>query len=171
MLPTSLREDTLKAAFMQAFNQILGDKNYYVAQFEEMLTLLTDTPALEVKLAEAQDVYDAAVGRMRRYVKENTRQVLNQEEYERLFKKMDTECKAEEKSVTGIKNEISEQGIRKEKIRRYLEELRQAGDIVAEFDEGLWQATVESVTVYSDKSLIFIFRDSTEVPVNPTEHK
>ena len=166
-----IREDMLKSAFIQAFNQILDDKDCYVTQFEELLTLLADTSALEVKLAEAQDVYDAAVGRMRRYVEENTRRVLDQEEYERRFKEMDTECKAAEKSVTGIKDEISEQGIRKEKIRRYLEELRQAGDIVTGFDEDLWQATVESVTVHPDKSLVFIFRDGTEVPVNPTEQK
>ena len=166
-----IREDTLKAAFIQAFNQVLGDKDHYIAQFGEMMPLLADTSALEVKLVEAQDAYDSAVGRMRRYVEENTRQVLNQEEYARRFKEMATECKTAEKSVIGIKDKILEQGVRKEKIRRYLDELRQAGDIVTEFDEGLWLATVESVTVYPDKSLVFIFRDGTEVPVNLPEHK
>ncbi|MCL1976226.1 MAG: recombinase family protein [Firmicutes bacterium] len=166
-----IREEELKVAFIQAFNQILGDKNRYIDQFEELLPLLADSSALETKLEEAQTACDAAVGRMRRYVEENTRQIQNQEEYKRHFCELDDECKATGKFVADIKGEILERGIRREKIRRYLDELRQVGDIVTEFDEGLWQTMVESVTINTDKSLIFIFMDGTEIPVKPPEHK
>ena len=166
-----IRDDELRAAFIQAFNQILGDKDRYINQFEEMLPLLADTSALEAKLAEAQDACDAAIEQMRSYVEENTRQIQDQAEYGRRFNEMGEECKAAEKLVADIKYEILSQAARKEKIRRYLDELRLAGDIVAEFDESLWQATVEMVTVYPDKSLNFTFRDGTKILMEPPEHK
>ena len=159
-----IREEEIQTAFVAAFNQILGNKSHYIIQFEEMLPLLADTTALELKLLEAQDTCDTASGRMRRYVEENTRQVQDQEEYERRFREMSDECRVAEKLVMDIKDEIFEQGARKEKIRRYLDELRQTGDIVTEFDSRLWQATIESVTVNPDKSLAFLFRDGTEIP-------
>lgn len=75
------------------------------------------------------------------------------------------------KRVENIKSEITDSVARKSKISRYLEELRQVGDIVAGFDENLWQATVESITVNTDKTLVFTFRDGTEIPVAPTENQ
>ncbi|MFV0485392.1 MAG: recombinase family protein [Candidatus Saccharimonadales bacterium] len=160
-----IREEEIKSAFVTAFNQVLGDKRRYIAELEELLPLLVDTSALEVKLAEAEVVRDAAIGRMRRYVDENTRQVQDQGEFERRFREMGNECSAAKKVIEDIKDKILEQSTRKEKIRLYLDELSLAGDIVTEFAEDLWQATVESVTVQADKSLTFKFRDGSEVPV------
>jgi DNA invertase Pin-like site-specific DNA recombinase len=164
-----IREKELKAAFLWAFNRILGDKERYIARFEELLPLLADTSASECDLKAAQEAHDAAVGRMRRYMDENTRQVQDQEEYERRFREMGDECKTAEELVIKIKDEISEQRTRKEKIRRSLNEMRRTGAIVTEFDEDLWRATVESVTVKPDKSWVFVFRDGTQIPVKPKQ--
>jgi DNA repair exonuclease SbcCD ATPase subunit len=156
---------------VQVFNQILGDKERYIAQFEEMLPLLADISASEVELAEAQENFDTIVGRMHRYMEENTRQIQNQDKYERRWSEMGDECKAAEKRVAEIKDEIVERKARKEKIRRFLDELRRSGDIVTKFDESLWQATVESVTVNSDKSLLFVFKDGTKIAAEAPESK
>ena len=70
--------------------------------------------------------------------------------------------------ITAIDDAILTQAARKEKILRFLDELKNTGDILTEFDENLWSATVESVKVNSDKSLTFLFRDGTEIPVPTT---
>jgi hypothetical protein len=68
-----IREEELKSAFVQAFNQILGGKEQYIAKFEKLLPLLAETSALEKKLEAAQAEYDDISNRMRRYIEENTR--------------------------------------------------------------------------------------------------
>ncbi len=166
-----IREEELKAAFVVAFNRILGEKSQYIAAFKEILPLLADTSKLEAKLAKAQDASDAATGRMRRYVEENARLVQDQDEYNLRFNEMSEECEKAEKLVAEIKDSILEQSARKEKIRRYLDELCKAGDIVTEFDFGLWQATVDTVTVSRDKAFKFIFRDGSEILVDAPENK
>ena len=160
-----IREEEIKKAFITAFNQVLGDKSRYISQFEEMLPLLADTSNLEEKLEEAQCVHDELICRMSEYVGENTRRVQNQEEYEHRFNEMGAEYKATENLIAKIKGEILECNARKEKIRQYLNQLKQAGNIVTEFDENLWQSTVESVTVYPEKTLIFTFKDGTKKSV------
>ena len=160
-----IREEELKKAFLRAFNQVLGDKELYIAQFEEMLPMLADTFELEAKLSAAQTSCETAAERMRRYVDDNTRIIQDQAEYERQFNSMIGEHKAAESSINKLKDEILEQGVRKENIRRYLDELRTSGDIITEFDEALWQTIVESVTVHTDKVLSFKFRDGTEIPI------
>jgi DNA invertase Pin-like site-specific DNA recombinase len=166
-----IREDEVKSAFVLAFNQVLGDKGRYIAQFEEMLPLLADTSALESRLTAAEAACDATVGRMRRYVADNARQVQDQAEYERRFCEMGEECKAVEKQVAKIKDELLECAARKEKIVQYLGELKRAGNLITEFDEGFWQSAVDLVTVQPDKSLIFRFRDGTKISVTIPETK
>lgn len=70
----NLDEATLKAAFVEAFNRMLGNKEQYIARFEEMLPLLDDTSKLERQLAEAQNKHRHLMNNLRLYMEENTRQ-------------------------------------------------------------------------------------------------
>jgi len=108
---------------------------------------------------------------MRRFVEENTRQIQDQEGYEQRFQELGAACRAAEALIASTKDEILSCGARKESIRRYLNELKRTGDIVTEFDEDLWQATVASVTVHPDKAMTFVFRDNTEIQVKLLDQK
>jgi DNA invertase Pin-like site-specific DNA recombinase len=56
-----IREDELKPAFVQAVNQILGNRDRYITQFEELLPLLADTSVLEKRLAVLKSEHDAII--------------------------------------------------------------------------------------------------------------
>lgn len=161
----NLDEPAIKAAFVEAFNRILGNKEQYIARFEEMLPLLADTTKLEAQMTEAQTKHDELMDNLRHYMEENTRQIQDQEEYNRRFSELDAECKKAEEEMAAIQKELLSQSGRKEQIRRCLDELRECGDILEEFDLDLWNSMVESVTVCTDKKLAFLFRDGTEVAV------
>jgi len=166
-----IREDELKPAFIQAVNQILGNKERYIANFEELLPLLADTSVLEKKLEEHQSEHEAVINRIRLYMEENTREIQDQAEYNRRQSEMSKHCRDLENQITKIKDQILEQNTRKEKIRRFLDELRQMNNLITEFDEKLWHAAVELVTVHLDKTLSFTFRDGTEISVKATKAK
>lgn len=167
----NLNEPAIKTAFVEAFNQILGDKEHYIAQFEELLPLLADTTELEVRMIEAQTKHEGLMDNLRLYMEENTRQIQDQEEYNCRFSELDAECKKAEEEIEAIQKEILAQSGRKEQIRRCLDELRECGDILEEFDLNLWYSMVESITVCTDKKLVFLFRDGTEVTVRMPENE
>lgn len=121
------------------------------------------TPNLEEQLAETQNEHARLMDNLRRYMEENTRQIQNQEEYNRRFSELDAECKEAEQQIAAIQKELLAQSGRKEQIRRCLDELRECGDILEEFDLDLWNSMVGSVTVYTDKKLAFLFRDGTKI--------
>lgn len=166
-----IREDELKPAFIQAVNQLLGDKDRYITQFEELLPLLAGTSELDKKLEKLLVEHDSIMNRMHRYVDENKCEIQDQQEYNHRYSKMDKQCRELEIQIKKIKDEILEQSSRKEKIRRFLDELRQMNNLVTEFDENLWHATVELVTVHLDKTLSFTFRDGTEISVKAVKAK
>jgi hypothetical protein len=47
----------------------------------------------------------------------------------------------------------------------------QMNNLVTEFSENLWNATIEMVTVHMGKTLIFTFRDGTEISVKAADAK
>ena len=106
---------------------------------------------------------------LRRYMEENTRQIQNQAQNTRRFSEQDAECKKAEEQITHLHEKILAQSGKKEQVRRCLEELRKCGDTIEKFDLGLWNSMVESVTVFADKRLVFLFRDETKVTVQMPE--
>lgn len=166
-----IREDELKQAFIQAANQILGDKERYIKSFEELLPHLADTSELEKKLKKLQDEHKSLNDRIHCYIEENKREIQDQKVYGSHYSEMMGELKKSGSQLNQVNDKILEQSTRKEKIRRFLDELRQMNNLVTEFDEDLWNATIELVTVQMDKTLIFTFRDGTEISVKIADKK
>lgn len=164
-----LREESLESAFVTAFNRILGSKAQYIRQFEELMPLLADTTTLEASREKLLAEQGEAEKQFRRCIKENTRMVQDQEEYEQQIASLTGRITSLGGQITAAEDEILECAARKEKIRRFLQELQQAGDIVTGFDENLWNATVDTLTVLTEKEMVVTFRDSTEIPVNIPE--
>ena len=167
----NLREEDIEAAFVTAFNQLLGDKKRYIAQFEENLPLLTDTSKLEDELAVLTTLYEEMQASLRRYIAENTQHIQDQDEYNRRYEEMRMACEEVEKKIEAVNKDILAQLGRKEQIRRCLNELRQHGNILEEFDLDLWNAMVEFATVYKDRTFTIRFRDGTEIPVQVPKKK
>jgi hypothetical protein len=166
----NLREDEIKLAFVQAINQILGDKEQYITRVEQQLSLLADIAEPEKELKKLQAEHDTLLSRMQHYIGADKREIQDQEHIDH-YRAMDEELKKLGPRVNQLKDKILGQSTRKEKIRRFLKELQQVDNLITEFDEKLWHATIELVTVYSDKTLSFRFRDGTEISVKAADAK
>lgn len=162
----NMEEPAIESAFVEAFNQVLADKKKHITRMEKMLPILADTSSLEKALEEAKDEHGKLLDSLRRYMSENTRQLQDQEEYNRRFSELDAECKKAEEKIGGIQKEILAQSGRKEQIRRCLDKLYQCGGMQEAFDPDLWNSMAESVTVSTDRTLEFLFWDGTKIPVS-----
>lgn len=96
---------------------------------------------------------------------ENTLHVQDQVEYNRKFTEKSQLCEAKEAEISNLEKQILEQSGRKELIKRCLEEIRECGEILPEFDVNLWNSMVESVTISHNKTFGFLFRDGTRIAV------
>lgn len=166
-----LREETLKQVFVLAMGQILGDKEQFIRKFEQLLPSLADTIKPKTRREKLMVEQSEKEHQLRLHIEHNARTVQDQEDYERIYSKLAAELTSLGQQVSAIDDEILERVARKEKIRRFLDELRETGDIVTEFDENLWNATVESLTVHSTKDVTVTFRDGTEISIVVPEEK
>lgn len=161
----NLTEEEIKAAFVIAFNQILGDKDQYIKRFETLIPILADTSKLEKQLKETEREHAELLEGLRSYMKENTRQVQDQTEYNRQFNEKSQQVELTEARITSLEKQILEQAGRKEQIRRSLHDLEDCKNLLTDFEPNLWNNMVESVTISRDKTFCFLFLDGTRVPV------
>lgn len=161
----TINETDLEASFVIAFNKLLGDKERYVARFEELLPFLADVAPLEKELQEARETHADLMNGLRCLMQENTRLVQDQEAYNRQFQALDQKCQKAEKQIARIQEEIQAQIGRKEQICRCLEELKKCKNLLTEFDLDLWTILVDKVTVQVDKTFTYHFQDGTKIPV------
>ncbi len=63
------------------------------------------------------------------------------------------------KSVTVIANRNS----RKNMIAAFLDELEKQKHLITDFDTGLWNAVIETMTIYSKEHIVFKFKGGTEI--------
>ena len=156
-------EDDIKAAFVAAFNRLAGDKERYIAAFDETLPIIADTTALDKAVAKAARERDALDALMRDNVRENARTEQNQEAYNRTYNELLNQRDTAQKRLEAILQERQDRMARKERVLRFLDILRQSDGLLTEFDEALFCATVDRVTVHSARSMTFTFRDGVEI--------
>lgn len=161
----NLSEEEICEAFVLAFTDVLQNKDQHMANLEKLLSRLSDSRLLEKQLDTARAEHAELLGSLRRYMEENTRQIQDQEEYNRRFSEMDARCKEAEEKTAGLEKAILDQLGRKEQTARSMAALKRYKGNVTEFDSDIWNTMVESVAISPDKVFTFQFRDGTEVSV------
>jgi site-specific DNA recombinase len=84
---------------------------------------------------------------------------VDQEEYQRHYSELATRYGSIKKRL----DSIDEQRAKREKLDEFIGTLVRRDGLLTEFDEGLWNAMVETVMVHGDNELTFKFKDGTEL--------
>lgn len=167
----NLTEAEIETAFWEALTQILRNRERFLSRLEKKLLVLEDTAELDQQLEQAKEAHADLLAALRRYMDENTRQIQDQTEYNRRFSEMDAKCQEAEKKIALMQEKLLARQGQKAEIHRCIEKVKQCGDPVSAFDSDIWNALVESATVNADRTLTFLFRDGTEIPIRLPEKK
>jgi len=160
-----LSEDDLKAAFVKAFNQLLGDKERYIQAFEAVLAELIDTAALDEDIAAQKQECDVVAGLVQNCVTENARVALDQAEYAARYNALILRYETVKNQLASLEADRRERIVKAERTRIFLNELRRQPDLITGFDESAWNALAESMTVHAANGISVKFRDGTELQV------
>lgn len=161
----NLTEEEIKEAFVKTLNTLLSNKDECVERLTRRLAVLNDTSGLENRLLQAQKRHGKLMEELRQYMEENTRQIQNQDEYNRHFSEMDAACSAAEEQVNSLQKKILKQKGQKEQVKRCLSKVKGCKKALDDFDLSLWNCMAESVTVAENGILTFLFRDGSEMSV------
>jgi hypothetical protein len=164
-------EDELKALFVDAFNSLITDRESVFAVYDDIIATLTDSTALEKEAQAIQDECDVVLELMQQAVAENAQTALDQADYQRRYDDLALRYENVKKHLVLIDAEITNRKTKRTNIEVFMQTLQTQKELLTEFDENLWNATVDCLIVRSATEFTFRFKDGTELPWKNSEVK
>jgi len=160
-----LSEEQLQAAFVCAFNEVVADRERYIATMEPAIALLTNCADLD---NEAEILNERAAGvyaQMEELVADNARRYQDQDEYRERYAELNRRYMVIKARQTEVEAERRGRIAKQENMRQFLETVRQWEALLKGFDETLWRSTVNEIIVHAADNIRVMFRDGREVRV------
>ena len=155
-----LTDEQIKAAFIEMLNGLIEHKDEIATFYDEQLDKLTDVTTLEEQKAALENEATALNKELHDWIMENARRAMSKEVYDARFDELDGKLSAVKDKLEKASDEILRRGAKRANARNILRTVRQTGPMDA-FDEGLFGALVDTVTIYRDK-MVFSLKDGNE---------
>jgi len=126
---------------------------------------LTDTDFIDEDIADSEREMDLLTEMIRQTVMQNASASVTEDEYRRRYNDLTDRFRTEEekhKRLTERRKRMVAESIA---IGGMLSQLTKLEAPPIEFDEKLWHAVVDRVTVYNDDRLVYSLKDGTEITV------
>lgn len=158
----TLTEDEIKELFLRAANQVIDQKEQFIAIYEQVLSRSLDTTALESELSDLEAEINIAAELIEECIKENAHVALDQDEYQKRYDALVARFDKAKARHTEVTDLIAERMARKHQIEAYLKNLR-SREPLTEFRETDWLAMVDYIAVHSKNDIRVTFKDGTEI--------
>jgi regulator of replication initiation timing len=158
-----LTEDEIKTAFVLAANKFFTDKNEIIADFNTIKTELFNTISLEKERIELREEITVVAELIQKSIEENARTALDQNEYESRYEALAERYNTAKKRFDDVEGIIAEKKSRKGLMEKFLTDLAAQEGILTEFDEEVWTAFLDYVTVGRDGKMVFTFKNGVEI--------
>lgn len=101
---------------------------------------------------------------IQKLIAENARSVLEQSEYNRKYSGYVTRYNELQTRRQELNTDITMRQARRSQMKAFIKQLTKQDQLLTEFDEGLWSATLNAMVVKSEQEVVFQFKDGTELP-------
>lgn len=159
-----LYEANIKAMFIEAFNSFFTCRNEILSAYSGIIKELTDNTALEKEAADLRAERDVVLELMRQCVRENSSAGLDQREYRDKYDALIHRHETAKTRLGEIDSLIKARKTKLKNIEMFMQTLKARDSLLTEFNEGVFIAVIESITVFTGKEVLIKFKDGTELP-------
>lgn len=152
-------EDEIKESFIQAINELIGNKDYIIEDIEVVQKELFDTSALEEQVEKHREEMETLTSMMESLIEENARKAQDQKEYAMRYEEILKRFEQEKEKYERIECEINDKESRKKKTALFIRELKQMENPIDEFDPIIWNLMLDYAEVDADGKVAFVFRN------------
>ncbi len=149
-----LYEFEIQQKFLNAFSRYFGQKDVVIRNCQFVLNQLKTQTERNIEL---QAEFDEINKQLKEYI-ESGGTDSNYSELNARYEEIAAKIDAEEQLAIDRKGRIA-------KMQEILRVLRNSDSILETFDENIWTALVETLTVFHDGSMVFLFKDGTEIKI------
>ena len=150
-----LTEDEIKAVFVRMVNKLYADREFYITELTAIKNRLGDTTALEKECRILDEQLGIDAKAVNDLIARNARVAQDQKEYNERYDALVSRYEDTERKRDAVVEQIDQIMIRRRKIERFIESVKDLPELITGFDECLWAGLVDSMTVHSKDRIVF----------------
>ena len=136
---------------------------------QHQLSVISGVPqqtisSIESHKQSAQREYDEIIVLMEKAIAEGGSGDVSQRDFNNYYADLLSRADAAKARLQSTGDEILRKTKQRKKLNAFMSELENRGDLLTGFDEELFVATVERITVYP-KKLTFLFKDGSDIDI------
>ncbi|HEY9059240.1 MAG TPA: recombinase family protein [Pseudobacteroides sp.] len=159
----TLKEEAIKKAFVAAFNHIIDNKAEIFENYELCLDAITDDSTFRSEIKEIDKQCSEIETLIEKLIAANARTQLEQDEYNKSYNNYVARYDKLQKRRAELGSEIAKCAAKRVTVSAFLSELKKHNTPLADFDDRIWQATLNHMKILNDGKAVFVFRDGTEL--------
>jgi site-specific DNA recombinase len=158
-------EKTFKQLFVDAFNQLITNRDEIAENCRLIKKVLTDTYESDKEVDKLQNEIEVVSEMIRQCVEENAQSAMDQEEYNKRYNGLAARYEKIVDRLEKVEEQRQGRHVKQKKLETFISALLKKDMIISEFDETLWHAVIDKVTVYAEDDVKFTFKDGTVIRV------
>jgi DNA invertase Pin-like site-specific DNA recombinase len=158
-----LYETQIQELFLAAFSEYMANRDSVIADLQRTKKTLTDTDFIDEDIAAEEREMALLSDMIRACINANTDNTLSAQDYRIRYEELCHRFKKAEKRHDTLLAQHQQMEHEAVIISGLLFEISELDTFPITFDEKLWNATIDRVTVYADERLVFRFKDGTEI--------
>lgn len=151
--------------FVTSYNTALVDRDGLIDDAEQIKNLLTNTEAEDKDIAKHEAELAIITETANKMVKENSVKVQDQDEYQKRYDELTKRYESTKFKLYKLLIEKSRKESQLLRLDCFIFHLKDSPYIIEEWNEKLWNVLLESATVQRNKSMIFKFKNGTEINI------
>ena len=159
-----VEEDTIKAKFLQAFNELVIDRQRLIEDGRIIQATLTDCTALDKEAQTLSEEMEVVAELTRKCVEEHASTTMSQDEFTQRYNGYVQRYETAKARLETLQAQRLERQAKADAIGGFLFAVTEGEDFITDFDPRLWTATVDSVVVQRE-GLTFNFKNGTAIKV------
>ena len=161
----TLTTENIQRMFLQAYNQLMGNREQVIQACEVMRSVVADYTELDAQIDALNEEIQVVAELVSQCIKENASTQQSQEEYKKKYSRLE---KRYEKAIEKLKAATAERDNRMQRdrdLRIFIGSIKEQPLVLESWNEGLWIDLLDCATVYADGRVVFRFNDGTEIEV------
>ena len=161
-----LYEDDIKDSFITALSILLSDREELLKDGRIILAELDDNTAIDTECDNLIEEMDMLSAHIQKCVAENAIQAADQDEYIRRYNSLVERYEKLQSRYDYLQKKKERRLIQADRLSGFMFAVRELDLLQLEFNEKLWQMTVENVTVHGDGRMVFYFKSGDKVVIS-----
>lgn len=159
----NLIQDEVNRKFIEAYNQVMDNKEGLIEDTKEVIEMLTSTEEIDAKVQALANEMEEVQLLVENLIHDNARRNQDQEEYERHYQELVSQFNAAKAKMESLLEEKQSKLDRIEILNAFIVSLEDKSAIIDEFSTDLWNLMIQDALVNEDGTIRFIFKNGIEI--------